>query len=145
MAKGKKYGGKDFAPGNCANPNGRPKVPEDLKIARALTQVKLQEIINELIALDKIALQAMLKDPKENVLRLAVASVLAAGIGKGDQSKLDFVLGRLLGKVPEVINLGGELKTKTVYKVEWQDDVPNNNQSSQDNSTAPDPSSETPT
>lgn len=111
MAKGKKFGGRDFAPGNCANPNGRPKVPEDLKLARKLTAIELERIMNELLGLTRAELTELIdkKNQNVNVLRLAVASVLAGGISKADPMKLNFILERLIGKVVEKIEHKGDL------------------------------------
>lgn len=45
--------GRPFAPGNKANPGGRPKLPEDVKHVRELAREYTQEAVDGLVAVLK--------------------------------------------------------------------------------------------
>lgn len=103
----KKVPGRPFKKGVSGNPNGRPRLPDEIKEARALTQSALHKTINELIHCSRDELALKLKDPQTTMLQLMIGSIISQATQKGDQLRLNFVLDRLIGKVKEDINLSG--------------------------------------
>ena len=102
IAKRIKTGGRDIKPGQVLNPNGRSKIPEHVKAARKLNQVKFAEVLYQYINSTFAELEAALKDPKTPAIELVVVKILAEAIENGDEKKLEFILNRTIGKVIEV-------------------------------------------
>ena len=99
MAKGRKTGGRDFQKG-YKPPGGRPKHPEDILKVRPLTNVEFQAILNSYLTMDKDELKALAEAPGTPMLRVIMANLILSA-GKGDQFRLEFMLNRLIGKVPD--------------------------------------------
>ncbi len=97
--------GKKFKPGVSGNPGGKPKIPEDIKQARKMTQIELERVINSLLFLDREALQAKIKDPKTPMIEMIAASIMAQAAQKGDHTRLDFILQRMIGKVKDQVEI----------------------------------------
>ncbi len=104
MGKGFKAGGKDWKPGESGNPNGRPKVPSDVKQARKLNKVKVERILNRFLAMDRQELERIKTDPSTPILDLFVAGLVAKGVSQGDHKRLEFIFDRLVGKVTEKVH-----------------------------------------
>lgn len=107
MAIGKKTGGRNFEPGKSGNPKGRPRLPEDIKEARALNQIELTRILNKYLYMPIEEIKRELAKPNTPALEVAVGKVLAAAINKGDQKRLDFILSRTVGSVKKVYEVTG--------------------------------------
>jgi hypothetical protein len=108
MALGKKTGGRDFKPGVVTNPNGRPKLPEELKAARALNKQELERLLNEYLSMPIQEIKAKASDPTTPSLHVIVAKIVAEAISKGDQQRLGFLLDRLIGPVPKSLDVKSE-------------------------------------
>lgn len=102
MAKGFKTGGRNIKKGQVLNPNGRPRVPEYVKSARKLTQVKFAEVLYKYINATFEDLKEVIENPKTPSLDLIVVKVLTEAIKHGDEKRLNFILERMIGKVKEV-------------------------------------------
>lgn len=100
MAKGRKTGGRDFQKGQKGGP-GRPPVPDDIKAARALNTVEFERIANQYLYLSPYEIRLKLSDPSTTAIENAVGRIILQAITKGDQTRLQFFLDRLLGKVKE--------------------------------------------
>jgi hypothetical protein len=104
MAKGRKTGGNDFKDGNPGGP-GRPTTPDEVKLARSMNQVELSRILNDLIYCSKDELKAKLSEPSISVFELAIGSIIKNAVEKGDQTRIAFLLERLVGKPKETIEI----------------------------------------
>lgn len=111
MAKGKKTGGRNFAPGNKLG--GRPPTPPELKAARRLTKTAFEALINRHLWANDDELAATLEDPAVPAVEKLLASILAEGIRVGDAGRMEWIAQRLIGKVKDVV----ELETKPVMRV----------------------------
>ena len=105
MAKGNKTGGKDFEPGRSGNPNGRPRLPEDLREARALNKTEFERILNLGIHLTAEELKNRLEAKGTPTIELMVLKIIAAAVNRGDEKRLGFILDRLIGPVPKSVDL----------------------------------------
>lgn len=104
--KGEKNGGgRDFVKGQSGNPNGRPKLPEDIKAASKLTRASLEAIINKYMGMDKDQLGDVVKAKGTPVIELMIASIIHKALVHGDQQRLDFMLNRLIGRVKEQVEI----------------------------------------
>lgn len=117
MAKGKKTGGRDFKPGQSGNLNGGPGLPKDIRDARKLGQVELERTINRLIYLTGSELAALIAEPLTPMFDKIIAQILQQAADKGDQARLEFVLARTLGKIPDKL----EVKTPTPFIIQRRD------------------------
>ena len=73
----KKPRGKPFPPGNCANPGGRPKLPEDVKHVRELARQYTETAI--------ATLAGVMSDGSANAKVSAANALLERGWGKAEQ------------------------------------------------------------
>lgn len=98
MAFSKKTGGRDFKPGQSGNPNGRPKLPEDVKSLFELNKIEFARRCNHFLNLSYSQLEEIKNDPNSLVFDLMIASILLKSIQEGDDKRLSFFLDRLIGK-----------------------------------------------
>ncbi len=94
-----------FQKGKSGNPGGRKRIPPDIERARHLTQVELERAINHYFFMDRIELKAALSDEKTPVLELIVGTIMAKAITAGDHQRLEFILGRMLPKLKERLEI----------------------------------------
>lgn len=93
-----------FKKGVVTNPNGGPKLPQDLKISRTLTQIDFLRLTNGLMDATEADLIKIIKDPNATMLKKCVATLLAKATKEGDPKRLEFLLNRTIGKVPERVH-----------------------------------------
>ncbi len=108
MAKGKKTGGRNFVPGVVTNPNGRPKIPPEVKTLRKLTTESLAEIGDLILQGDKPRLHEIANSLTEPAIRVAYAKATINAMVKGDLSTLELILNRVVGKVKDKVDLGSQ-------------------------------------
>ena len=73
----KKPRGKPFPPGNCANPGGRPKLPEDVKHVRELARKYTEQAIE--------TLATVMATGSPNAQVSAANALIDRGWGKAEQ------------------------------------------------------------
>lgn len=115
-------------PGQILNPKGRPIgtkiVPDAVK---KYNSVIIAETIAKYITMDIVQLNELIKDTSLPVLDMFIARILATGVAKSDQAKLNFIFERMVGKVPDKIDhmsSDGSMATKnlTVNFIDKDDD-----------------------
>jgi len=94
-----------FKKGQSGNPGGCPKMSPEAKAARKLTQSRFAELASTCLNLTKEQLAQKIQDPKTTALDLMIMKVIQHSINKGDQMRLSFILDRLIGKVPTIVDL----------------------------------------
>jgi len=100
-----------FVKGKSGNPNGRPKVPEDIREARKINQIELERIFNKYLYMDRAEFQEQAeKTTGMPVIECMVVSLLARGTLEGDEKKLEFFLRRLIGPVVERLEHSGKVQ-----------------------------------
>lgn len=104
MTWGRKTGGKDFLEGNPGGP-GRPRLPEDLKEARRAVKLEFEQIAQRLIRLPVPEVTRLAKSGETSALEAVVATIIVKAWSQGDQTRLNFLLDRLIGPVPKHIEL----------------------------------------
>lgn len=107
MARGKKTGGRNFKKGQSGNPKGAPKIPEDVKEMRKLKGADYDHLANKFMDLKRAALAAIMKDPNSTALEMWLASIFHKGIVEGDIKRLEAILCRTIGKVPQPLQHAG--------------------------------------
>lgn len=94
-------------------PKGAPKgnqyakgriMPEGLIAQRRLTRVRLEEILQKYLSTPLTELRELIKNPGDTPsIELIIVSILAKSISTGDQHRLEFLLNRILGKIPDKV------------------------------------------
>jgi hypothetical protein len=108
-----------FQPGQSGNPNGVPKLPEDIKAARKLNKTEMERVLNLFIHMTAEELQTYMKRPDTTSLELMVGKVVALAISKGDEKRLGFIFDRLGLVVKQKVSLdGGEDATGGVLPLQ---------------------------
>lgn len=99
--------GRPFKKGQRANPKGRPKTPSDIKEARGLTRFKFEKLVNKFLGMTKEEISLAIKDPNTPSLDLMVGSIVHQAVVRGDERRLEFILDRVIGKIPKQVELTG--------------------------------------
>lgn len=92
-------GGKrstSFKPGQSGNPDGRPRVPLDLKESRGINKVEFERVLNKYMYMNGIELNAAIKSDTLPMIEMVVAKVVAKAFNEGDQRRLEFIIDRLI-------------------------------------------------
>lgn len=95
---------KPFKPGQSGNPGGVPLNP----IAKALKELTVQtyrEVIELVLTGNIDALKAMIKDQKTPAIQVGVATAFMKAIQTGDYGVIERIAERIVGKIPDEINL----------------------------------------
>lgn len=108
-----------FGPGNCANPNGRPKMadPKVSDYSKNLTKTAVTFALSKMLDASEDDIDAILKDRTTPALQKAVASVIKACIANGDYTRLEFLLNRTIGKVRDESLVETKNHDETLEKV----------------------------
>jgi hypothetical protein len=114
---GVKTGGRDFKKGVSPNPKGATPVPEEVRVARKLNKVEFERIANTYFSMTKEQLHKAKEFKETKVLDLIVISIMLKAITTGDHYRLNFLMDRLIGKVPQPISDpdGKPLEIKTYH------------------------------
>lgn len=96
------------------NKNGRPRIPEDVKLARQMNQNDFTMAVNKIVSLRRNELDKLVSSPDANVLEQLIATIWLKGIKDSAKSELNFFVERFLGKVPENHNFSGNFHTGIV-------------------------------
>jgi len=102
MAKGTKTGGRNFKPGNNANPKGRPPISPEVKAMRKLTTESFIKLCNDLLFSDAAYIQRKLDNPDTPMIELAMLNMLK-NMAQGDSSLFEMFMNRTIGKVPDKV------------------------------------------
>ena len=90
-----------FKPGQSGNPAGRAKDPQELHLIKQLTKREFSLLLNKILQCDP----DKLKDFKGSVLEMWLAAGATKAIKTGDYSRLEFLINRLIGKVPDKLEV----------------------------------------
>jgi hypothetical protein len=96
-------GVKGFQKGHRIN-HGKELLTRDDKEARKMTAAEFQRIANKFMYLPKEELDRIEQDPKTPMIELIVLRVLKMAGAKADQNRVEWVLSRTMGKVPDVVH-----------------------------------------
>lgn len=103
MAKGRKTGGRDIKPGTVLNPNGRPKLPEELKEARKARRTDVEIALEKFMGMNMAEVKAYQKNPDATAFERILVSIIINAVNKGDHSRLSFLLDSWVGPIVKKI------------------------------------------
>ena len=87
---------------------GRPSHPPELKAIKQMSQGEFKALVYKIIN----SAPEDLNNFRGTVLELALASTIQKAIKEGDQSRIEFFLQRLFGKVPDKLEVSDAEKLK---------------------------------
>lgn len=92
-------------PGQILNPKGRPSgtshIPKEVKQYNSKI---ISEIMSKYITMDAAELEKIISDKSLPVIDIIIARILATSIQKSDSIRFNFILERMIGKVPDRID-----------------------------------------
>ena len=106
---------KPFKKGNPGGP-GRPKKDPELAKAQKITRTQAEGLLTKFMVMNIDDLEAILKDRTRPVMEHIIGRICIMAIKTGDQSRLGFVLDRLIGKVENRVEIG--IKPRVVHNLE---------------------------
>lgn len=98
-----KGGPNKFKPGKSGNPAGRPSDPPAFKELKKLNRQQFEELMHEVLQMNRAQLQMLCKNKKANAVKVMFANILDDAIRSGDYLRAEFFLKRLIGEVPKRI------------------------------------------
>lgn len=99
----KKVFGTPIKKGQVLNPTGRPSDAPEIKRIKILTKTEFDIVASQFLGMTKERLEELKDDPTLSVLDHMVLSVVRKAILYGDQNRFEFLLNRLIGRVPEKV------------------------------------------
>ena len=78
------------------------------KTLRELNSVEIERVLKKYLEMSKEDLRKICKNDKTRALDAMVANIVMKSIDMGDQTRLNFILERLIGKVKDRIDLSSE-------------------------------------
>lgn len=105
MARGVKTGGRDFKKGDPATKKGgRKKMPADLsKVKTELSKEILTAKLKKFLLFNREELKSVMEDKKAPMIDVTICSIIAKAATGADHQRLDWVVTRLIGRVPDKI------------------------------------------
>ncbi len=100
MAKGRFTGGRQIKKGQVLNPKGSRGLPADIKEMRQLSVIEYIATVNKLLYLTQKELEAILKNPATTMIEGMIGNIMLKAACFGDTQRANFILDRLIGKVP---------------------------------------------
>jgi len=94
-----------FKPGVSGNSGGRPKLPEDIKEARKISQFEFERIVNRYLFMTDAEFTEDLARPEATKFERLVGGIIDKAIKKKDEKKAEWILSRTLGKMRERLEI----------------------------------------
>lgn len=106
MAKdGRKKNRTSFGTGNkVAVGKGRPRMPPEVKAARQMNRAEVERIFNKYLFATEGEILDVMNDTKTPFGERMFLKVMAKCEDQGDHYRLEFILNRLVGKVPQAVD-----------------------------------------
>ena len=106
-----------FKKGEVANPKGRPKVPEEIRMMKKFNREWVEVHITEMLKKSVTEIEEILKNKDHMSIDHFIARIILMGIIKGDSMRLNFLFDRVIGKVTNV----EEIKISKPFMIESLD------------------------
>jgi hypothetical protein len=92
-----------FKKGKIATPSGRPRLSEELKVFKQFSHQEISRYIAKYGRMPAAEIQKTIEDPTCQAIEVAIGKIFQQCMENGDYQRLNFLLDRGVGKVPDVI------------------------------------------
>lgn len=96
---------RPIKPGEVRNPEGGRAHNPILRAMRNLTIKEFREVIELALTSNTDAVQDMLKDKESSAIQAGIAACILKAIGRGDWGTLEQIVSRLVGKLPDKLEV----------------------------------------
>lgn len=110
-----------FKKGVSGNPEGGRAHNPATKALKKLTIETYREVIELVLQGNLDDLQAMIKNPKTTALQVGVAAAFLKAIKNGDYAVVERIAERIVGKIPEEINVNSNNINQNSFSIETMD------------------------
>jgi hypothetical protein len=111
MAKGRFTGGRHWVKGETGNPNGQPKIPEEIKQIKVNSRETVARLYWSCVNLNKEELAARLKQ-NPSIFEEGILRAIIKDMEKGQMITLEKIMDRVIGKPKEYIELDASVSTE---------------------------------
>jgi hypothetical protein len=94
-----------FKPGQSGNPKGRTPLSEKARELRKLTIESYRKVIELVMEGNLLELKALAEDPETSALQVGIATSVMKAIQAGDYIIIERIAERIIGKIPEVLQI----------------------------------------
>lgn len=108
---------KPFKKGQSGNPRGGQLHNPAIRAMKKLTIESLREVIEVALTGNVSDLKAMVENPKTPAIQVGFATAIMKAIKDGDPTVLERFAERLVGKIPEIININQNSKVDATLEV----------------------------
>lgn len=112
---------RQFKKGQTGNPNGRPPLNPAMKALRKITLDSYREVIELVMTGNMAELKAIVEDPNSTALQVGVARAFFNAIKKGDYAIIERIAERIVGKIPDELNIKSDNNNKTAVTISMFD------------------------
>lgn len=105
---------KPVKKGEIRNPKGAGAHDQLTKALRNLTIKAYRDIIEMVLTNNLTAIKELAQDPKSSTLQVAIATCVMTAINKGDYTVIERIAERIIGKIPEVVNINSNVTKEVV-------------------------------
>lgn len=109
-----------FKKGQSGNPHGRVPNPA-MRALKKLTIDSYREAIELVMQGNLVELQRIVKDPNSTALQVGIARAFYNAIQKGDYAIIERIAERIVGKIPDEINIKSDNNNKTAVTISMFD------------------------
>lgn len=117
MAKTERSRAHLFKKGQTGNPNGRPTLNPAQKALRSLTIDTYREVVELVLTGNLAQLKAMAEHPETPAIQVGIAVSFMKAIKSGDYTIIERIAERIIGKIPDVVNVNSNANVNMVAKV----------------------------
>lgn len=94
----------NFKPGQSGNPEGRPRIPENLRSVRPLSHDEMIRIVSKLLRMNVCDLESI-KIENVSSIEAMIITVIIKAIQNGDTNKIEFLLNRCGLKIKDIVEI----------------------------------------
>lgn len=91
-----------WQPGQSGNPSGRPRIPEAYRAVQSLSQIEACKRISRYARMSPEQIEVAKSLPTTDLLDRCIISIFEKCMQYGDNTRLQFLLDRAIGKAPQL-------------------------------------------
>ena len=103
---------RNIKKGQVLNPEGGRTHNQAQKALRRLTIDTYREVIELALSSNLTALKSLAQNPMTPAIQVGIATSLIKAINKGDYSVLELLASRIVGKIPDELNVNSKNETQ---------------------------------